>query len=62
MIEMTVELLYGKLSLSAQLTAYSFCIFLLLKTTAVAVVDFLARDLLEAIAGQMKTSVAGVAI
>lgn len=62
MIEVPVDLFYGKVSFVAELTNHPFGIFLFHKTAAITIVGFFFRDLLKAVASQMKTRVTEITI
>lgn len=62
MVEVTLEFLDGEVGLVAELAGDLLVVELLLVPAAVAVVDFLLGDLLEAVAGEVEAGVAVVAV
>lgn len=62
MVEVPLELLDREVGLVAQLTCHLLVIHLLLVSAAVAVVDLLFRDLLQAVAGEVEASIAVIAV
>lgn len=62
MIEMSVQLLDWKVRLATNLANWLLDIFLSVETTAIAIVSVFGRNLGKSIAGQVKGSVAAVAV
>jgi hypothetical protein len=58
MIEMAIDLFNGEVGLVAELAKQSLRILLLHEATAITIVLLLFRDLLKAVAGQVKAGVA----
>jgi hypothetical protein len=59
---MAVNLLYWKVCLAAELAIHLFVVISFLKFTAITIINFFLGNFLKAIAGQMKTCIARIAV
>lgn len=62
MVKVTLQLLDGKLCLSAELAADRLQVVPLLYPTTVTIVNFLTGDFLQSIASEVKTRIARIAV
>jgi hypothetical protein len=59
---MTINLLYWEVRLAAELTIHLFVVISFLKFTAITIINFFLGNFLQAVASQMKTCIARIAV